>query len=524
MNRRRAPWPTPRPLAPLAALALLLATSAPAAILPVNTTLDAVAADGRCSLREAISSANNDQAVFTGDGECVAGSGADTVVLGAGTYAITRAGAAEDLNVTGDFDLRSSVTLVGLGAGTTRLSGSLLDRVLHVTGGGTEVNLRQLTVALGLPPNGPAGAARSGGGLLVESDSNVLLDHVAVEFNSGGSATTTSDFGGGNGGGIHCGENVDLVLADSIVRFNTAGDALAGAGAGATIAGWGGGINGLQCDIVLERSRVVGNTSGDGNGTVSPGHGGGISLFFGGSLSLVDSVVADNATGDQGIADGGGVYVRGTRITVHSSSIVDNRAPRGGAIGGGSFLTFAPLVAVLRNATLSGNHATTGGAIHLDQGWSLALGASTAADNVASLGGAIALDDCANLLCSARTAGSAFVRNAGGDCALNGSTVNSGGYNAFEVANACAPAAATDRVITADALGPRVDDYATTPVHLPAADGPLVDGGSCTATLVTTDQAGVPRPQQHAAPDADDGCDIGAIELRVAGVFGDGFE
>lgn len=80
-------------LAFCAALAALLAstTQAHAATITVNTALDGIMNDGRCSLREAFQSANTDTAV----GGCVAGAGADTIVFDAagagGTITVTQA-------------------------------------------------------------------------------------------------------------------------------------------------------------------------------------------------------------------------------------------------------------------------------------------------------------------------------------------------------------------------------------------------------------------------------------------------
>src|SRR4051794_16857552 len=59
----------------------------------VTTTADVVSAgDGKLSLREAITAANATRA-------------ADTIVLGAGAFPIGRAGAGEDGNLRGDFDV-----------------------------------------------------------------------------------------------------------------------------------------------------------------------------------------------------------------------------------------------------------------------------------------------------------------------------------------------------------------------------------------------------------------------------------
>src|SRR4051812_45982601 len=86
------------------AFACLCASPAGATTIAVDTTADAIAADGHCSLREAISSANADIAPFAGPGECAAGQGADSVALGAGTFTLSITGLPEDSNASGDLD------------------------------------------------------------------------------------------------------------------------------------------------------------------------------------------------------------------------------------------------------------------------------------------------------------------------------------------------------------------------------------------------------------------------------------
>ena len=78
----------------------------------VTTTLDVVdPADGKLSLREAITAAN--ASVFP-----------DTIVLPAGVFRIARSGAGEDGNATGDLDIASRMTIRGAGAGSTILNGA----------------------------------------------------------------------------------------------------------------------------------------------------------------------------------------------------------------------------------------------------------------------------------------------------------------------------------------------------------------------------------------------------------------
>jgi|SRR5262245_12801566 len=113
-----------RALRKAAALALVvgIATVARGTTIPVDSTADSLAVDGNCTLREAIIAANTDAAVDA----CPAGSGADVVVVPAGTYTLTLTGANEDAAASGDLDIPAlplaapmRVQLVRLGAGPT---------------------------------------------------------------------------------------------------------------------------------------------------------------------------------------------------------------------------------------------------------------------------------------------------------------------------------------------------------------------------------------------------------------------
>jgi CSLREA domain-containing protein len=139
------------------------------ATLNVTTTLDVVdPADGKRSLREAISAANNRP-------------GADLIVVPAGVYQIAREGADENDNATGDFDISGPATIRGAGAGATLVEGQLLDRVFDAIG------------------NGPLSFT-------------LVLEDLQVR---NGRAT-------GNGGGIRVG-NANLVVRDCIVAGKAGG-------------------------------------------------------------------------------------------------------------------------------------------------------------------------------------------------------------------------------------------------------------------------------------------------------------
>src|SRR3954452_23920216 len=149
-------------LAVVTAGALALPGNAFAAAITVDTNADALAADGHCSLREAISSANADAPPFSGAGECAPGSGSDDISLPAGLFKLTIAGAGEDANATGDLDITGGLTLKGAGASSTTVDGNHLDRVFDVAAG-KNVSLSGLTITGGRTADGTNGSPASAG-------------------------------------------------------------------------------------------------------------------------------------------------------------------------------------------------------------------------------------------------------------------------------------------------------------------------------------------------------------------------
>src|SRR3712207_11786 len=94
------------------ALAAISAPPVHAATITVTTTIDEVNDDGDCSLREAQTAANTDEVVDA----CPAGSGADSISLPAGTYALTVSG---NGTTAGDLDITDDTTLIGAGPANT---------------------------------------------------------------------------------------------------------------------------------------------------------------------------------------------------------------------------------------------------------------------------------------------------------------------------------------------------------------------------------------------------------------------
>jgi len=281
----------------------------------VDSTADAVDADtgddrcataiGTCTLRAAIQQTN-------------AVSGAEVILLPAGTYNLTLSGTGEDAAATGDLDIRDFVSIKGDGAARTIIDANQLDRVF---------DLRSIGAAVVAPVQRPGvrlegvkarnGAADIGGG--IRTNSNLELIESVVEDNS-------SD---GNGGGIYAEGEANLLIERSTLRGNQAGG-IGGAiyhagntGAvnitastlnGNTASGSGGAMESNGKAVFLN-STVSGNTANSGGG-----------LFLSGLSSLVQTTVAENsATGNN---EPGGLFMIG-RTLIAGSIVSANNSTSG---------------------------------------------------------------------------------------------------------------------------------------------------------------------------------------------------
>jgi CSLREA domain-containing protein len=162
-------------LVAILSLAAPLAQSAHAASLIVTTIADTTITDGLCSLREAITNANNDAATFS---DCAAGTGNDTITFsGTGLGTIILVSALP--NIT-DVD---GLTING--AGGVILDGANAFRVFDVFSATANLTLRNLTIQNARPAAGAGGAIAHNGNALV-------VDNVTFLSNSSN----------GNGGAI----------------------------------------------------------------------------------------------------------------------------------------------------------------------------------------------------------------------------------------------------------------------------------------------------------------------------------
>jgi len=175
----------------LATGALALPSGAEGATINVTTTTDEFATGSRCSLREAISSANSDS-LAQAQG-CTKGSGADLILVPAGRFRITRSAppsmppipTSEDNNVFGDFDITAPATIVHTGIRPAIVDDNVSgERVFHNLAAGG-LTIQGLTITDGSASSDPE---NRGGGILNEG--NLTLANSTIEGNS-------AVFGGG---------------------------------------------------------------------------------------------------------------------------------------------------------------------------------------------------------------------------------------------------------------------------------------------------------------------------------------
>lgn len=540
--------------------------AAPVNLIVVDTVDDAISADGKCSLREAVSAANADAPVDA----CPSGIGDDAIILPAGRYSLRLTGAGEDANLTGDLDLLSNITLVGTGATTTIIDGNRNDRVLDVHAG-ARVVVSGVTITNGTTPDGKddpvagGGDAEPGGGVRNAGDLWLVMSDVTENrtgYGGSGAIWFAAPWGGagGDGGGIY---NLGtLTLQSSEVAHN-----LAGNGGPSLLVG--------PC-IVLGRN----------------GHGGGV--WNDGTLISANSKITNNRTRPDtwGHSSGGGIWNSGDMVVTHSmiSENVETGVSNHGILtithstisanvgqrGGGGIANRGHLA--LSNSTLSANHAGDGisapvykctsgpgpggdGGAIINSGW-LSVSNCTLSGNRAGdggtdpwypdeiapggNGGGISNSGIVQLEYSTITAnatgrsgssyrgsdpggdGGGIVNQAGGQITAKGllladntaardgmdclGFLTSQGNNLIRDPNACTRTGnLTDDIIGQDArLTPLADNGGPTWTHALQNDSPAFDRADCRGLddmPITSDQRGIRRPQGRA-------CDIGAVERR----------
>jgi CSLREA domain-containing protein len=237
---------------------LLLAPSVAGAVqIAVNTTADEYGTGTDCSLREAITAANDN----TSFGGCPAGFADDTISLPDGTYKITRAGAGEDDNASGDFDVKGTNALDIQPSDSQAhvvIDGNGLDRVFdkHST---NQLHLLALQIEGGKLTQVEDGAGvRDLVGVLTVENSTItgnetvqqggaIADYANVQMIN---STIVDNKADGNGGGIYVTSNGSLVAESSTIYGNQADADASGTGYGGGFAE-AGGLNVSLTNVLL---------------------------------------------------------------------------------------------------------------------------------------------------------------------------------------------------------------------------------------------------------------------------------
>jgi predicted outer membrane repeat protein len=278
--------------------ALVLAPQAGAA---TTYTVTNTADSGAGSLRQALDEANSN-------------AGADIIVFdagSAGTITLT----------TGQLDISDDVTITGLGAADSIISGNNNSRIFYIYNydDPLTVSISGLTMT-----DGAAGT----GGAIANWGNDLTLSSVVLTGNE------AIDTGGAIHSQISASPNTDsnapLTIIDSEISDNTAGES-----------------------------------------------GGGLNLYEVGNVTITNTVVSGNET----LYGGGGIYTRNAgNVTIDSSTFDQNTA---GGDGGGLYATFTDSF-TMTNSTVSGNQATDGGGLELGKNGDVLIANSTIANNVGS--------------------------------------------------------------------------------------------------------------------------------------------
>ena len=497
----------------LAAVGLIgFGLSISAATIPVTTTNPAIAADGQCSLIEAIDNANADAQTHA---DCPAGSGADTIELADSANYVLDQVHISHFGPNGLPIIGSNVTIEGRNSTIERAPGAPAFRLLQVNSSGT-LFLRDLTLR-----GGDCGPTSCGGALLNAFGQADLI------------RTTITESAAPDGGGI-CNSSGPMTLTDCVLTLNTASG------------GEGGGLLSID-DIAtppilnIDRTSVTNNTGAYGGGIATSDT----------EVVISDSTISGNkAYSASGFAFCGGLGLASGVAEIRRSTISDNSAESLAVLSGfGGGVCISDNTTTISNSTISGNEAlgaTTAGSATTGRGGGIiALGGawgvppsvdtlvivedSTICDNTAeTYGGGISANRFAGTMAVEVVLRNTVVaENYEGGGAVFGNCVEESpavitslDFNLAD--DLTCNLVGTDDLVVADAmLGVLADNGGPTLTHQPEAGSQAIDTGD-DALCPLIDQNGNIRPWDG----DDDGqahCDRGAVELG-APFFADGFE
>jgi hypothetical protein len=423
----------------LAAVVLLTGGIGWAASIAVNTFEPAAAADGLCSLIEAMENANDDAATHL---DCMAGDGSDAIELMVGEY-VVREVHNEAFGPTGLPAVTGELTINGHSSFLERARNGPWFRLFLVTEG-ARLTLNNLTIENGVVDGWRGGGLfnaggtavlnhctvrgneASDGGGLANQDGTMLLTFTVVNGNR-----CTRD-GGGIGNRAAIGD-ASLVLMRSTVSSNTAnhhgGGLVNAASAGRTAR-----LELVTSTVSANRAEGSGggvSQFGSGASQTEPKGGGITRPRWGGAkmdLRIVsDSHILDNVAGEHGGGIASWVSPPGfwsAQVEISRSDISGNQALEGE--GGGVYAWFAGSSVAVTEAAVDFNEAVDGrgGGLAIGEAAELDMVRSTVSRNLADglehpagSGGGIAVVAASASLLESTISGNQALRGAGIDVA-----------------------------------------------------------------------------------------------------------
>jgi len=450
---------------------LLLAWPAYAADIAVNSD---------CSLADAITAANKDEAV----GGCSAGDGADTITLSA------------DVVLSRALPLVTSEMTIE-GAGYT-IRGK--DR-FHIIGVHSRGNLTLNEVTITNGRSGWGGAIGNFGSLTITNStiSNNLADQGGAIGNEGSltiSDSTISDNSteegtgeGGTGGAIYNLGN--FTVTDSIFNNNSA-SGLGGGGA-----------------IYIEDGTVNISSSSFNNNSTGDYGGGGAMMIEDGTVNISSS----SFSGNKASYHGGAMHIEDGTVNISSSSFKDNATDS----DGGAISNWRSNLTTI-NSTFSGNSAAEGGGAISNWGSLTTINSTFHGNSAAEDGGAILnLENLTTI--NSTFHGNSATGDGGGVFIYSGdkfhlyNTILAGsksgsdcfGRLAENIGNLIEDGSCFAELSGDPMLGELVTPEDGSPAYFPLLEGSPAINAADAEHCTETDQIGTARPQGA-------GCDIGAIE------------
>ena len=434
-----------------AALLIALSQAANAATITVNTLVPKIAADGKCSLIEAIINANNNAATHA---DCAAGSGADVIQLPAlGTIKVTKS-FANYHGRNGLPPITGDVTISGNGA---KIVGKFGFRLFAVKSTG-DLTLDNMTVS---------GGSERFGGAIFNYGTLTLTD------------ATVTNARAHLGGGIFNGSAAEAAIYNSVVSSN--------------YADYGGGLYNYNATTTVSYGTIKNNRAFvDGGGVYDRM----------GSLDIEYSTVSKNFSG----RDGAGLHHRNSAVLIAYSTLSSNDTGFFG-YGGGIFDRSGTTNII--NSTISGNTASVGGGVYNRS--TMTVSNTTISKNSAHDGGGIftVVNDL-TLTRGLISGNSAYFAD---EIDRFSGTVYRNNYNIFgndgsDGVKGFSPGA-TDIVPNAgigSILMPLAYNGGPTKTHALVSGSPAIDASPADADCAPKDQRGVARPQGAS-------CDIGSFEF-----------